>query len=161
MNDCIFCKIVRKEIPSYIIYEDDKCVAFLDIKPRSKGMTIVVPRIHYENFDFDIQLSFYCLKKAFELAKGIKDALEAKDVEIAIIKSPTNHFNVRIYPFYENNSIFEVQPKEISEPELNKIWQKLKSINVSIEEKKEEKKVEEHAKTFEDLYKKWSKKFLP
>ena len=62
MNECIFCKIVKKEIPSYIFYEDEKCVAFLDIKPRTKGMSIIVPRIHYETFDFDLQTSFHCLK---------------------------------------------------------------------------------------------------
>ncbi|MEM5821416.1 MAG: HIT domain-containing protein, partial [Candidatus Aenigmatarchaeota archaeon] len=93
-QECIFCKIARKEIPSYIVYEDEKCVAFLDINPVTKGMMIVVPRIHYEIFDFDMETSFYCLKKAFELAKSAKDALNAIDVQIAIIRSPLKHFNI-------------------------------------------------------------------
>jgi len=162
MNECIFCKIVRKEIPSYIFYEDERCVAFLDIKPRTKGMTIVVPRTHYESFDFDLQTSFHCLKISFEIAKTLKNVLEANDVEIAIIKSPQNHFNIRVYPFFGTNAIFEKKPEEISEPELNKIWQKLKGIKIEIEEKREERVIEKkEAKSFEDLYRKWAKKFLP
>lgn len=49
MSECIFCKIVRGDIPSYKIYEDDKVSAFLDIMPVNKGHVIVVPREHYEN----------------------------------------------------------------------------------------------------------------
>jgi histidine triad (HIT) family protein len=162
MNECIFCKIVRKEIPSYIFYEDEKCVAFLDIKPRTKGMTIIVPRIHYESFDFDLQTSFHCLKISLEIAKALKNVLETKDVEIAVIKSPQNHFNIRIYPFFDTNAIFEKKPEEISELELNRIWQKLKGIKIEIEEKKEERTIEKkEVKSFEELYRKWAKKFLP
>jgi histidine triad (HIT) family protein len=162
MKECIFCKIARKEIPSYIFYEDDKCVAFLDIKPRTKGMSIIIPRIHYESFDFDLQTSFHCLKVSFEIAKALKNVLEAKDVELAIIKSPQGHFNIRLYPFFEKNAIFEKQPEEISESEISNLWQKLKGIKIEIEEKKEEKIIEKkEVKTFEELYKKWSKKFLP
>ena len=48
---CIFCKIVNKEIPAKIIYEDENTLAFLDINPRSKGHTLVIPKEHYETFD--------------------------------------------------------------------------------------------------------------
>lgn len=46
--DCIFCKIINKEIPNYTVYEDDYTVAFLDVHPCSKGHTIVVPKKHFE-----------------------------------------------------------------------------------------------------------------
>ncbi len=46
--DCIFCKIVRKEIPSSIVYEDRGSLAFLDISPLNKGHTLVIPKNHYE-----------------------------------------------------------------------------------------------------------------
>ena len=49
MSDCIFCKIVSKEIPSEVIYEDDKILAFLDISPVNKGHSLVIPKKHYEN----------------------------------------------------------------------------------------------------------------
>ena len=49
MNECVFCKIVKREIPSDIIYEDDNFFAFLDINPNNPGHTLVIPKNHYEN----------------------------------------------------------------------------------------------------------------
>lgn len=45
-DDCIFCKIINKQIPSEFIYEDDKCVAFKDINPKAHTHLLVVPRKH-------------------------------------------------------------------------------------------------------------------
>ncbi|MFH1142128.1 MAG: HIT family protein, partial [Candidatus Uhrbacteria bacterium] len=50
MSDCIFCKIVNKEIPSYTIYEDDDVKVFLDINPSVPGHTMVIPKQHYDSF---------------------------------------------------------------------------------------------------------------
>lgn len=47
MKDCIFCKIVAKEIPAHIVYEDSDFLAFLDINPRSPGHTQVIPKAHF------------------------------------------------------------------------------------------------------------------
>ena len=49
MPDCLFCKIIGKEIPSSIIYEDEKSLAFLDIRPVNPGHTLVVPKQHADN----------------------------------------------------------------------------------------------------------------
>ena len=49
MNDCIFCKIVRGEIPSVKIYEDDLVFAFLDISPINFGHTLVIPKEHHQS----------------------------------------------------------------------------------------------------------------
>jgi len=46
--DCIFCKIAKKEIPSKIITETKKSIAFLDVFPLSRGHTLVIPKCHYE-----------------------------------------------------------------------------------------------------------------
>lgn len=48
MDQCIFCRIIRKEIPNYTVYEDDDVLAFLDIEPRAKGHTMVIPKEHAE-----------------------------------------------------------------------------------------------------------------
>ena len=47
--ECIFCKIVAGEIPSERVYEDERCVAFLDIRPIAAGHTLLIPRDHYES----------------------------------------------------------------------------------------------------------------
>lgn len=49
MENCIFCKIVKKEIPSTKIYEDEKILAFLDIQPVNFGHTLVIPKTHFRN----------------------------------------------------------------------------------------------------------------
>lgn len=49
MPDCLFCRIVNKEIPADFVYEDDTCVVFADIAPVSLGHLLVVPRAHHEN----------------------------------------------------------------------------------------------------------------
>jgi len=48
MTECVFCKIVAGEIPSYKIYEDEKYLAFLDIYPSAEGHTLVIPKKHVE-----------------------------------------------------------------------------------------------------------------
>ncbi len=49
MNDCIFCKIASGEIPSTKVYEDELCIAFLDIHPQSKEHILVIPRKHLDS----------------------------------------------------------------------------------------------------------------
>jgi histidine triad (HIT) family protein len=51
MSDCVFCRIVSGELPSVRMYEDECCVAFLDVNPRSEGHTLVVPRKHVKVLD--------------------------------------------------------------------------------------------------------------
>jgi len=47
-NDCLFCKIINKEIPADLVYEDDKVIAFRDIKPQSPVHILLVPKVHIE-----------------------------------------------------------------------------------------------------------------
>ena len=51
MNNCIFCKIINNEIPSYKVYEDENTLAFLDINPVNLGHTLVVPKKHMANIE--------------------------------------------------------------------------------------------------------------
>lgn len=46
---CIFCKIINKEIPADIVYEDDEVLAILDVNPLTEGHTLVIPKAHYKN----------------------------------------------------------------------------------------------------------------
>ena len=47
-EDCIFCKIAKKEIKTNIVYEDDNFIAFLDVNPRAEGHTLIIPKKHYK-----------------------------------------------------------------------------------------------------------------
>lgn len=59
MDDCIFCKIIRGEIPCHKIYEDESTLAFLDIAKDHYGHTLVIPKSHYTNI-LDCKISTLC-----------------------------------------------------------------------------------------------------
>ncbi len=67
MTDCIFCKIINKEIPASIVYEDNTTIAFLDIEPANHGHTLVVPKFHCKAInelpDQDAQTLMLTMKK--------------------------------------------------------------------------------------------------
>lgn len=60
MDGCIFCKIVKGEVPAYKIWEDENHLAFLGIFPNTEGMTVVVTKTHYPSYAFDADDSILC-----------------------------------------------------------------------------------------------------
>lgn len=75
MEDCIFCKIVKGEIPSYKVYEDDVVYAFLDITQVTKGHTLVVPKQHVTDiFEYDEALAADVFSRIPKIAKAIEKA---------------------------------------------------------------------------------------
>lgn len=73
MNDCLFCKIIKGDIPAYKIYEDDSFLAFLDINPINPGHTLIIPKEHYENI---YELPDELMEKAGVLIKKIALAVK-------------------------------------------------------------------------------------
>jgi len=132
MPECIFCKIAKKEIPAKIVYEDDVTLGFLDINPRSAGMCIVIPKKHYREFDENFELSDRVLQAAMVVAEMIKQSLQPKAVDFAVIPSEAvTHFHARVYPVYEDEMpLVENQPKQTTEKELDEICGKIKSAHV-------------------------------
>jgi len=109
-EDCIFCKIVNKELPCFKVYEDDLVLAFLSIGPAALGHTLVIPKDHYENiFDIDEEV----LKKIAEVSKKIaiqmKNNLEdVYGVNIfqsngRIAEQEVMHYHMHIIPRREND----------------------------------------------------------
>lgn len=79
----MFCKIVRGDIPSSKVYEDEFSLAFLDINPINLGHTLLMPKEHYENvFDLPEELLMKLSVNSKKLAAAIKDALAADGVNI-------------------------------------------------------------------------------
>ncbi len=73
--DCIFCKIVKGDIPSYKVYEDDNLIAILDILQVTKGHTLIIPKTHCNNlYELDSISASKILGKLPEIANAIKSA---------------------------------------------------------------------------------------
>ncbi|HJA73027.1 MAG TPA: HIT family protein [Candidatus Limosilactobacillus faecipullorum] len=73
MTDCIFCKIIDGEIPSYKVYEDDVVCAFLDISQTTPGHTLVVPKKHVKDiFEYDGDLAAEVFARIPKIARAVK-----------------------------------------------------------------------------------------
>ncbi len=106
MTDCLFCKIIKKEISSFIVFEDKEVVAFLDIHPIREGHILVVPKKHVEDFydltDKDLSHIFLITKK---LSKKISKIFKPKKVGIVIAGLDVPHTHVHIIPMHEYHDI--------------------------------------------------------
>ena len=138
-GECIFCKIIRREIPARIVYEDDHSLAFLDIQPRSKGMCIVASKRHITDFNEDPELAKKVFEAAMIVAEKIRKALNPLTIFMSIMRTQIPHFHIRVYPVYKDQTpIFENRPIEIPEEEMNMIAHRIMSIDVPIQRKPEE-----------------------
>ncbi len=83
MEDTIFSKIIRREVPADIVYEDDETLAFLDIKPAAPGHTLVIPKKPIRNiFDADDATLAAVMHTVRKIAPADRDAVGAKGVHI-------------------------------------------------------------------------------
>lgn len=168
-GECIFCKIASREVPSILVHEDEDSVAFLDINPRSKGMTIIVPKQHFATFEENRELASKLFDKALIVAEKIKKGLNPITVFFSIMPAQIPHFHIRVYPVYKDQiPLMENKPIEASEEELNDIARRIRSVPVEWkgrkevekveEEPKEEKKEEPKVKDEEDIF--WAKRHM-
>ncbi|RCL03744.1 MAG: histidine triad (HIT) family protein [Candidatus Tokpelaia sp. JSC161] len=82
-NNNIFAKILRKEIPSIRVYEDNNTLAFLDKTPKAHGHTLVIPRKAYRNlFDADPETLAYLIQTVQKIAKAVKTAFLADGITL-------------------------------------------------------------------------------
>ena len=104
--DCLFCKIINGEIPSYKIYEDDLVYAFLDVNPKENGHTLIVPKKHYTDYlELDSEIIKHVLEIAKKLASEICEKLNADGTTFAWNygnAQAIKHFHFHIIPRYEN-----------------------------------------------------------
>ena len=98
MDDCIFCKIIRGEIPSVKVYEDEKVLAFEDINPISPGHTLVIPKNHAENiWDIDEHDLLAVQRASIKIAGAIKKALKIDGIACMQLNGRAAHQEVMHY----------------------------------------------------------------
>lgn len=112
--DCIFCKIIDGEIPSYTIYEDDIVKVFLDVNPTSNGHTLIIPKKHYSDI---MDINNDTLTHIFDVARKIKINLEETLHCDGITFAQNNgdaqevkHYHLHIIPYYnEKKNILPIE----------------------------------------------------
>jgi len=100
MADSIFTKIIRGEIPSHKIYEDDKTFAFLDIHPKTAGHTLVVPKKQIDQFqDLPDEDYIALMQTVKKVAQRLKEVLGADRIGLEVIGVDVPHAHIHIFPF--------------------------------------------------------------
>lgn len=97
MNSCIFCKIIKKEIPAEIVYEDDNFFAFLDINPQSPGHTQVIPKDHYR-WVWDVPNVGEYFEVVKKIAKAEQRAFNTDWILSKIVGDEVLHAHIWVFP---------------------------------------------------------------
>ena len=137
MDNCIFCKISKGEIPCHKVYEDDKILAFLDISQTTKGHTLVITKEHFDNFLFvPKDLLSQAISVAQKIAQASVASLSAKGVNILINTNEAAgqtvmHFHIHVIPRYDNSDHISIEfsPNAIEKLNLPAVASEIK-INI-------------------------------
>lgn len=113
--ECLFCKIINKEIPSNIIYEDNEIMAFLDINPTTNGDTLIIPKKHYKDFreipDETMQAINNLVKKLYPIYKE-KLACDGLTLSTNIdYGQEIKHYHLHFIPRYTDDQVKHLSNK--------------------------------------------------
>lgn len=107
MNDCLFCKIVRNEVESRKIYEDDKVIAIMDTYPDVDGHTLIIPKKHYTDFkELDDDILIHIKKVAVKLNERLMNKLNSTGFAFIVNygdRQVIKHFHLHLLPDYKKN----------------------------------------------------------
>jgi len=132
-GDCLFCKIIAGEIPSYNIYEDGEITAFLDISPVNNGHTLVLPKKHVENLlEMDDETISSVFIKVRDISKAVMKSMNADgfNIEINNYKAAgqlVDHAHIHIVPRFESDGLRHWPGKKLAEHEMREIAEKIKT----------------------------------
>ncbi|HOP48375.1 MAG TPA: HIT family protein [Desulfobacteraceae bacterium] len=138
MEDCIFCKIVKGEIPSFKVYENDSVLAFEDINPISKGHTLIIPKKHanslWEISEEDLTEVHLASKKVIQ---AIKDALNPIGVACLQLNGRganqiVMHYHLHLIPRTNEEPELPVSSWEIKEGDMKIIKETADRISGAI-----------------------------
>lgn len=124
----IFTKIINREIPGYIVAEDDQYIAFLDINPLKEGHTLVVPKIEVDYvFDLDHQTLAGLFSFSKRVAKSIEEVVECDRVGLTVIGLEVPHAHVHLIPINTMDDMnFANMKLSFSKEEMESMAKKIK-----------------------------------
>ena len=113
MSECVFCQIIRKQVPASIVYQDAQVVAFLSSRPVNEGHTLVVPKKHFENiYEISEEETAYLFKIVKRIAHGVRDATGAEGIRIvqnngSVAGQVVFHLHVHVIPMKPRNQLHD------------------------------------------------------
>jgi histidine triad (HIT) family protein len=133
-KDCIFCKIVRGEIPSSKIYEDNEFLAFLDIKPINKGHALVIPKEHCKNLlDFPKAEETDFIEFIKKVSRAVVKTTNADGFNLGMNNGRAAgqivmHAHIHIIPRFSDDRLVSWPHKEYAEGEIQEMQKKIISF---------------------------------
>lgn len=109
----IFEKIIAREIPATIVYEDEIIIAFLDIRPINKGHVLIVPKKHFRNIlDGDEAVLAHMMRTAKKIAQAVMTAMKADGVNVTMNNEPSAgqevfHAHLHVIPRFTDDGVFK------------------------------------------------------
>ena len=125
----IFTKIVNREIPAYLVAEDDRYLAFLDILPLAEGHTLVIPKKEIDYlFDMEDNLLGDMMIFAKKVAKAVEHSVRCKRVGVAVIGLEVPHAHIHLIPLQSIQDINFSRPKlKLPEEKFKEIAERIRS----------------------------------
>jgi histidine triad (HIT) family protein len=129
MEDSIFTKIIKGEIPAHKVYEDDDVLAFLDIHPVTEGHTLVIPKKQVE-FVWDLDAETYgkLMGAVQKVALSLREKLDVKFIGQQIIGVDVPHAHVHLIPFSQTSD-FHKYPDMTAEPNHEELAELAKKLS--------------------------------
>ncbi|WP_353989128.1 HIT family protein [Pediococcus argentinicus] len=142
-NNCIFCKIIAGDIPSYTVYEDDKVKVFLDISQTTPGHTLVIPKVHVPDiYAYDEELAEQVFARIPKIARAIKNSNPAiKGMNIVnnngeLAYQSVFHSHFHLIPRYSEDDTFSINYTDNGESTSSSQLEELQtSIQNAMEDK--------------------------
>jgi len=128
----IFTKIIKREIPAHIVAENEDAIAFLDIRPLTKGHTLVVPKKEVD-YLFDLDEDTYIKLHLFakEVATKIDKVIPCERVSTAVIGLEVPHVHIHLIPINDMSDTNFSNPKlQLSDEEMQQIAQRISTAAV-------------------------------
>lgn len=131
MSNCIFCKIINKEIPADVVYEDDNFLAFLDIQPVTTGHILIIPKKHVvwmQETPDELLADIFILAK--KLMNAIIKGLACDYVQISVVGKDVPHLHIHLIPRYLDDNLPQFATMEYLKAEAPKTINKIKKFIV-------------------------------
>ena len=123
---CIFCKIIKNEVPSFKVWEDDECLAFLTIRPVNPGHTLLIPKVHIDDiFTIGEPLFSNLFTRSKELSLPIRKAFNAPRVGVAIEGFSVPHAHIHLVPVYNMSELDPNRGTPATAEELTEVHKEL------------------------------------
>ncbi|MEX0933190.1 MAG: HIT family protein [Candidatus Paceibacterota bacterium] len=128
MTDTIFSKIIAREIPAEIVYEDEHVLAFLDIKPVQKGHTLVVPKKQFRWFtDLPIDLLTPLFGASQRVASALQKTTKADLIQLSIVGDEVPHVHIHLIPRFKNDGLSNWPTEEYKEGESKEFGERIRA----------------------------------